>query len=370
MRPLAGADRAGAPQALKPVLLDDGPAVEGAIFEFQKLAWPHRRIDWILPRWRWMFVESARRLGVGPKVWICRDGDRIVGHNGAIPVRLKIGPDERLAAWLVDTMVLEEYRGLALGSRLMVEAHAELPLALSLGQTEQMRQIQFQLGWAEVAPLRTAQLLIRPERVLKGKLPAPLAQAAGWGLRASDAARGLWRPGRRVEVRPVDRFGVQHDRLWEAMARDVGCAVVRNASYLNWKYVDQPGQEFLKLELADADVVLGVVILMFRKADAHYRYDRAFLVDIVAPLSDDWLLLALVWAAREQASQRGADALVCYYTDRRLARALRKAGFLARDPERFLLVRADPPDPDHRRRLLSPDAWFVTQGDSDIDRPW
>lgn len=376
---LPGSDRAtpavrqvesSAVQALRPVLVDTSPGSEHQIFEFQRVAWPNRRADWIIPRWRWMFVESARRLGVQPRVWVCRDGERIVAHNGAIPVKLKVGAEERLTAWLVETMVLEEYRSQALGSRLMVEAHAAVPFALSLGQTEQMRQIQFQLGWVQVAPLRTAQLLIRPERVLKSKLPAPMAQAASWGLRISDAARGLRRSGRRAEVRSIDRFDERHDRLWEAMARDVGCAVVRDASYLNWKYVDQPGQEFVRLELADGDTVLGVVVLMFRGADAHYRYDRAFLVDLVAPLSGGQLLADLVAVARERAMQGGADALVCHHTDRRLGRALRQAGFLSRAPERFLLVRPGELDGDASRLLVDADAWVATHGDSDIDRPW
>jgi hypothetical protein len=41
-----------------------------------------------------------------------------------------------------------------------------------------------------------------------------------------------------------------------------------------------------------------------------------------------------------------------------------------RKPERFLLVDADGLRAEAKAVVLDPGAWFVTQGDSDIDRPW
>jgi hypothetical protein len=317
-----------------------------------------------------MFVESATRLGIAPQVWLRRDGGSIVGHNGAIPVLVKVGRQERLSAWLVDTMVLEEYRSQAVGARLMVEAHEDLPFALSLGQTDQMRAIQLRLGWEQVAPLQTAQLLIRPERVLKGKLPGAAAFAAGLGLRAGSAMRDVWRPRPAGDVREIARFGDAHDALWERMSKDLTCAVRRDASYMNWKYVDQPGQDFLRLELSNGDGLRGSVVCMFREPDDAYKYRRAFVVDLVAPLSDERAVGDLIQVAVNAASERGADAVLCLHINPRLTSALRGAGFRMRQPSRFLLVRPGPLEGDQRDDLLNASGWYVTQGDSDIDRPW
>ena len=62
-----------------------------------------------------MFVDSAHRLGVDPRCWLYRDQGRIVGHMGSIAVRVKLGDEERQTGWLVDTMVLEEYRNQGVG---------------------------------------------------------------------------------------------------------------------------------------------------------------------------------------------------------------------------------------------------------------
>lgn len=345
------------------------PGIEPEVFEFQQQAWPNRDRDLLQPRWKWMYVESARRLGLEPRVWLYRDGGKIVGHNGAIPVKLKVGREELTTAWFVETMVLEEYRSQAAGSRLMLKAREDLPFSLSLGQTEQMREIILKLGWHQVAPLETAQLLIRPETVLKGKMSSPAALAAGSLLRASTAVRTMLQTRSRLDVQQVTRFETRHDRLWEAAARDIPCGVVRDASYLNWKYVDQPGQDFLRLEIFDADALCGVVVLMFRNADEAYQYRRAFLVEIVAPQSNLRLLKQLVHLAGEAAAERGADAVVCLHVGQQLTKALRQSGFMIREPGRFLVVNpGDLPEP-ARRQLLTAGDWFVTQGDSDIDRP-
>jgi len=316
-----------------------------------------------------MFVDSARRIRVAPHLWLYRDAGDIVGHMGGIAVRMKIGDEERPTAWLVDTMVLESHRNGPIGSHLMVAAQQDLPFALSLGQTAEMREILVRLGWHAVAPLQTAQLLIRPERVLDGKLPTPAAWLAGIGMRATSAARDLIRDRADVQVREIGRFDASHDALWNKMAADVACAVVRDASYLNWKYVDQPGQRFLRLEIMDGSGSSGVAILMFRDPDHAYRYRRAFLVDIVAPLSNTGLMEQIVRAAATAAADRGADALVCLHIHGGLTRVLERCGFRMRTPTRHLVVSVDSLSAATREKVIDGDAWLVTQGDSDIDRP-
>jgi hypothetical protein len=145
---------------------------------------------------------------------------------------------------------------------------------------------------------------------------------------------------------------------------------VRNASYLNWKYVDQPGQEFVRLELLDGDTIRAVAVWMFREPDDAYRYRRAYLVDLVAPLGDEALVSQVVRAACVAPTAHGADALLCMHVGPRLTRILRDCGFTLRHPERFLLVDPGPLTGAALEQVLSADNWYVTQGDSDIERPW
>ena len=161
-----------------------------------------------------------------------------------------------------------------------------------------------------------------------------------------------------------------HDRLWAEVSPGLRCAVVRDASYLNWKYVDQPGQSFTRLELSDGDQIVGVAVWMLRAPDQAYRYARGFLVDLVAPMTDEALLQRVVKAACAAVEGDGVDALLCHHIGPALTKALRSAGFHLRQPERYLLVDTEGLSGGTLDTILSPEAWFVTHGDSDIDRPW
>jgi hypothetical protein len=173
-----------------------------------------------------------------------------------------------------------------------------------------------------------------------------------------------------LSATPIDRFAERHDRLWADASSGLRCAVVRDASYLNWKYVAQPGQSFTRLDITDGGRLVGVAVWMLRPADQHYQYGRAFLVDLVAPTHDDALLQRIVKAACAAIEGDGVDALLCHHISPALTRALRGAGFHLREPERYLLLDTEGLSGDVLDTVLSPEAWFVTHGDSDIDRPW
>ncbi|MGH2400772.1 MAG: hypothetical protein ACRDF6_13120, partial [bacterium] len=278
--------------------------------------------------------------------------------------------EELSTGWLVDSMVLEDFRDQAVGSRLLIAAHDDQPFSLSLGQTPHVREILFRLGWSQVAALQVAQFLARPANVFRGKLPAPAAWVAGAGFGTSMAVRNLLSGRPQLDVRTIERFGETHDRLWTSVRRDLTCAVVRDAPYLNWKYVAQPVQDFLRLDLFDKDGLRAIAVWMFREPDASYRYRRAFLVDLVAPFSDQGLLQQVIRAACTAAADAGADALLCHHIGRRLTDALRACGFHLRQPERFLLIDPGSLTGAALERAVSPTNWYVTQGDADIDRPW
>lgn len=341
------------------------PAEEDAAIAFQAEAFPDRQGPHMAARWRWSVVDSARRLGVPPRVWVYRDHGRIVGQQASIPVSVKIGSGQRTMGWLVDTMVLPAFRERAVGTRLLVQAHDDQPLSLSLGQTAEAREICRRLGWAQVAPLRTAMLPVNPERVLRGKLPSAAAWAAGVGLRASATVRDLFKARRGMVTREIDRFDARHDALWQRASADLTCAVVRDASYLNWKYVDRPGQSFHRLDVLDGTTLVGCAVWSFRAPDGIYQYRRGFLVDVVASAAR----LADVVRAASVAAMGEADALLCLHIGGMLTTALSASGYHAREPGRFLLVDPTALSQDERRLLLDESSWFVTQGDSDIDRP-
>jgi NAD(P)-dependent dehydrogenase (short-subunit alcohol dehydrogenase family)/aryl carrier-like protein len=350
---------------------------DAAVWKFLAREYPNRDPRLLESRWKWAYQQSAARLALSPGVWLATDGDQVVAHHALIRTRLQVGSQQVSTGYFVDTMVSASHRDQALGPQLLLRGDLDQPFGLSLGQGETMREIMLQLGWRIVAPLQRAQLLLRPTAVLQGKLPPGVQQVAGALLGGLQFVR--WRlqsptrwsaAGATPEVREVDRFGVRHDRLWERVAPNFGCAVVRNASFLNWKWVDQPGQQFTRLELRRGEECLGIAVLTLREATLVYRYRRAMLTDLVVPLDQPEVMRFLLGAVVEAARRLEADSLECPHIHAGLTRPLQSLGFRLREPERFLMVHL-PEDCDSQMssRLLAADQWFITQADSDIDRP-
>ncbi|MFN8060130.1 MAG: hypothetical protein U0Q12_13325 [Vicinamibacterales bacterium] len=344
------------------------------LLAFQRAAYPTRRDDWVESRWRWMFEGSARRLGLPPYVWLYRRDERIVAHQGAIAVRFKRGDEIVTTGWFVETMALESVRGKAIGPMLVAKALEELPFNLSLGQEPHMRELQFKLGWHLVAPLPTYAFVLRPSRVLARRVPVPgLRHLAGLGVGAVQRAR--WYRGRRrdsagLRSAAIERFGEEADRLWARVSREIGCAVVRDASYLNWKYVEQPGQDYRCLGVWEGAELRGCAVFTILEPDEHYHHGRAMLTDLVVPPSEPSVVWRLLDEVRRASAAGGADLLVCDLLCHALQPQLLRFGFLEREARRFLLVSPGPEADAAGRLALEPAQWLLTRGDSDIDRPW
>ena len=357
------------PPPIAPDIVGYSEAIEPAVFQFTREAWPDRRGDWIEPRWKWMFLDSAKRLNVDPKVWLFRDEDRVVGHHGAQLVRFKIGDEERTTAWLVDTMVLKSYRQSGVGTRLVMQSLEDLPFNLSLGQAENMRTILEQLGWKRITALQTYMLALNPGRVLTGKLPMAIAPVASAFIRLRGTTRRLLRSGSAdlASIRQINRFDGRHDELWQEVASCYGCSTVRDASYMNWKYVDQPGQSFSRLEISTGDDLIASAVLSIKEPDRVYRYRRVHVIDLVTS-TDLRRLHTTIECIIQHCKEWEADAIVMHVINQHIQQALENYDFMRRDPTRYLVIAAD--DSVDKARLEDPGQWLITQGDSDIDRPW
>ncbi len=352
------------------------PELEAEVIAFQRAAYPHRRADWIAPRWRWMFLDSAARLGAAPLVWLFRKPTGVLAHQGVIPVELSVAGRRLHTGWFVETMVLESNRAGTLGPGVIAKTKEDLPLNLSLGQTPAMRAIQFQMGWKQVGPLETLVWPVAPWALLEGKFRWSAARAAAcvalairqrWRRLRAAAAVGR---ARDVALEPISDFTAAHDTLWRAIEPDYRCAVVRDASYLRWKYVTQPGQVFHRFNVRRAGQLIGVVVLKFIEPGGAYPYRRAQLVEWVLPANDAAQAQATLAATVRYCQTQRAAALFVFMIHHRLVAQAQALGFLRREPTRVFLVSTPGADAETEAALLEPRNWLLTQGDSDIDRPW
>ena len=344
--------------------------LEVEIDTFQQNSWPNRG-ETAASYWRWAFLASAKRLKKSPQMWLFRDAGKVVGETAAIPIELQVGNKRLHASWLVDSFTDEEYRSKGVGTRLLMQAISDTPVALSLGQAPYMRKILLEAGWHQIATLDHLVLPLRSASILRRRLGAPAAQVGGLVLDSlTRAKRRASRPAVRQEmsIEPVNRFGDRHDRLWDRMSEHIGAATVRDASFLNWKYKERHDKNISVFDVVRESEHVATVALAIIEAGEEYAYRRAVILDLICPHLDQETMWLTLDAVAQEAIQSGAHAIHSQASFPPLIEQMLSFGFVRRDATRHLLVSlGSGTDSETARVLLDGSQWWATLADSDMD---
>ena len=159
-----------------------------------------------------------------------------------------------------------------------------------------------------------------------------------------------------TSVEEVTEFGDAATDLWERVRAGHAVAQVRDATYLNWRYVANPDHYDL-LELRRGGRLVGVAVLgmTFRRG-----IPVGELMEVLPDPAEDDALRLLVRAASARAEARGCRLLQAWSLPAsRLDERLRRAGMRWRRGEvKFLLSPGFPGEVS-----ADPDAWLLSQGD-------
>lgn len=226
-------------------------------------------------------------------------------------------------------------------------------------------------GWKAIGVYRQYIAVLDAKRLLRNRL-GPLAPVfapfVSLGLALAGRARKRAARSERV-VRAVERFDSRVDDLFAAVAPSLPIALVRDARYLDWRYVDTPTRKHHILIAERGTELDGYVV--YESASA--SQGRGYVVDVLGrdPDAEDALLRAALAAL---AADGNALALCSTLPSPRVASMLARNGFFAhpkRTPFRTatpFIVRvlredASPGAGD----LLDPENWYVFDGDRDVE---
>lgn len=298
---------------------------EEALAFFYAEAFPERSA-FLARHWRWLY-----RVGGFPGVepLVLADGERVVGHAGVIPVKLRLRGRDAEAIWFVDFSILPPFQGKGHGKALTEAWMAMRPRRVTFCNDLSMR-VFLGLGWTESAgalvrhqPLE----LSGPLRRRAGALAAAAGPALSLAARALLKARAAGAPALETSPLPTDAAGLSA-RLDDAAA---ATRVVRDADWTRWRLLENPRRD--EHVLAEA----GGVSAVFRLFTSLGRR-RAHLL-LVGP-GPEAARAALVPAFARWALEQGADDVWMAGNDAALleagARVLRRS-----HPARFAWHGAD-----------------------------
>jgi Acetyltransferase (GNAT) domain len=328
-------------------------------------------------RWRW---KLKGRPSMTENVWLATaasDG-RIVGQYAGIPVGLKVGGTVRDAMVIVDSMTHPDVRRRGILTTLSSVAHeawASAGVSVVLGlpndrallpsrAAEQLWQPLFPLRWLRM-PLRFDEIVGRSGRLPRALRPPARAIAAA----ASAGWRMAWRSSETspVAVEPVgpgNLGGAGLDELWAAIGPRFPNVLVRDAAWLRWRFLEDPGARYTLLVAREAGIPRGY--LAYRISDEGGAR-RGIIGDLFTAPEDRDAAAALLRVALSELFDAGAGTVVALAAegsalDRRLMEGRR---FRPR-PEAFM-VDYVPLDAEARDGMVgSGAAWHMTGADFDV----
>jgi GNAT superfamily N-acetyltransferase len=170
----------------------------------------------------WFFERNP----AGGRILSAAEEDgRVLGVLAMSFARALVDGREERVAFAVHAVTHPASRGKGVFSRLELrneERAAADGAALALGFTNPMAGpiLVGKLGWRDLYRMRLWARVLRPLRAARRR--------GGGGLPASRGGT-------------LARFGPEQERAWEAVRGGWGNCLVRDAAYLNWRYLEAPG---------------------------------------------------------------------------------------------------------------------------------
>lgn len=330
-----------------------------SLLSFLQIAYANEPVKFDPAYWNWHYLENPYTVPDNIPLWVVKDGDRVVGQAATILVKLKVEDEIRFAVWILDFVLLPEYRGRKLGKRLLLLARETYPTMLALGYNQMSGNVLTSLGWVPMGTIHRYQRLLFPG--FAAKEVARIAPVRGLVNFGYAPFRPRLNKGSE-SIRQVDVIDSRFDDLWSRASTLWPCAVVRGSAFLNWQFRKQPGKVFEIIGYFDGDQLRGYLVFFFRR-DEYGAPPKVAISDICYdPENGNQVIDSLLEAALALAIERQAGSLVIDVLDSRVESHLQRRGFwrIKRAPP-FMIY-----SPTKQDLFYQSANWFLTRGDSDV----
>jgi len=323
--------------------------------------------------WKYRKNPAGRALSA-----VAEKGGRVIGQSGAIPARFFVDGEEIVGSQEVDGCLDKKhgrfdtlYRLIRLRRKINEENGVGFAYLFSLAISSKIVQKALK-GSIRVCSTPGLVAVLDVEPFLRKRLPLKgiswlLAPIVNRTLRLLHPI-GLAIPeGTRMER--VERFDGRFDSFWNRIKGDYPIMIVRDSSYLNWRYVEVPHRDYVVFSLENTDTaeILGFIVLGQEERD----FMVGQILDIVTPrIGHEKVTRALVGQALQSFIERKTALAYCMMLPHcHVFPELRRFGFRKREKEGMDLIfgNTDEKNPRIPPELASnPENWFVCIGDSDF----
>jgi GNAT superfamily N-acetyltransferase len=342
------------------------PADREELLEFRaRMYGPHSAFA--DPRWvQWLYDDAPLAAARGPALWVFRDAGRIAAQQGAIRARVRVGQNEVELSWALDLMVTPELRARGVGALLPKRVLEECSVTAGTEVSDAAQKAFGRAGWAHLGTLPQWVRPVAAEEFIRARAPDLPAGLLRLPFAAAENAVALYARSRARgrKLSPPVPFDQRADEVWERSAPSWPVIARRDYDWVRWRWEGCPRRDGATVHwLERGSDTVGWVVL---RVGQHRGVRAGFIVDLLAPSHE---LPALFALAVERLRKEQVVAVYCLFNAPDSQHALKSCGFLRRDSGFAMMVFAQNLPSDSAALLSDPDQWFITAGDSDLDRP-
>ena len=313
--------------------------------------------------WDWLFINNPFNPDGSAHILVSEIGSDIIGLFCNIFVDLKVGGEIMKARWGCNFMTHPKHRGK--GIRLFRQ-EMEIPHYPFLGfPNKRALDFEVKMGFSEISSLFSQVLILDMKSFLYNKIGKRFVSFLAGAVWNSiyKLCFSPWRLDREISITKISSFDDRFNRFWQEVSYDYPIIVVRNAEYLNWRFVEAPFEYHIYAATQD-ERILGYIVL---RQIERGGLKRGIVVDLLTKAHDGKTLKTLlVKAITYFKENRCVVAETPLLTSRKIYyKALCRFGFLIK---RFrIYFDGYAKDEQLIARIKDPDNWFITAADPDLD---
>jgi len=293
-----------------------------------------------LEHWKWKFIENPFGKAI---IKLMFDGEKLIGHRGAIPVVVSIPGRDIPSAQTVNNLTHPDYR------RLGISTH----LAKAICEAAKEQGIKFMYNF------------INPDsHLVHSKIDVwqMLDQRNAWKKKLP--TKSTFTMLRSCPIKQIERFDHRVDRLWDRVKQDYVVVVPRTAKFLNWRFTQHPTEEYSKFVVEDnSGEISGYLVLkVYRRGDEV----KGHIIDMLC-LNEADIVKSLLDYSYNFFIEKGIRNLTCWMPENFFYTSVLKEEGFARE---IMETRCGLWILDKHDRLLEKARhirnWHLTMGDSDV----
>ena len=266
-------------------------------------------------RWKWRYEKNpSGHIGI----FVGVENDRIIAQSALMPLRMKIGDGIKLGALTIDSMTHPDYRGQGLYVKLDKYSFPELakkgfPVIYGF-PNKNMHPIRVKwLNWVDLS--ETLPIFVKPlniPKILAHWICSRLLLAISGTV--CEGVKRLMYLGKERALPPnsfikkISVFDKRVDILWEKASSQHTIAVLRDSKYLNWRYIENPDNDYTVFIVEKSKDILGYIILRCMKK---FDLQMGLIMDIFTLPEHQEVSHNLIFRGIQFFQEKKADVISC-----------------------------------------------------------